>query len=217
MIGLNKRKAKPINTLILKLDMAPLTLKIGLLILIIHIVIAITGPFWAPYSYSQIGVGIPASGMSYQHPMGIDQLGRDVFSRVIHGAHIVLLLAVLGTSLGMVVGTILGFLSAYLGGYIDEIFQRANEVLISIPFLVFGLVAINIAGPKLAGKPILIIIVVGIVSESEGDREILAEEGIRIALSNNTDGFIECSPRTGENVEEAFEALTRLMLQTSQN
>lgn len=60
------------------------------------------------------------------------------------------------------------------------------------------------------------IIVVGIVSESEEEREILAEEGIRIALSNNTDGFIECSPRTGENVEEAFEALTRLMLQTSQ-
>ncbi|TFG12356.1 MAG: GTP-binding protein [Promethearchaeota archaeon] len=57
------------------------------------------------------------------------------------------------------------------------------------------------------------IIVVGMHPESGRDRKILAEEGIRIALSNNTDGFIECSPRTGENVEEAFEALTRLMLQ----
>lgn len=58
------------------------------------------------------------------------------------------------------------------------------------------------------------ILVVGIVPEPEEERRILAEEGIRVALSNDTDGFIECSPRTGENVEETFEALTRLMLQT---
>ena len=57
------------------------------------------------------------------------------------------------------------------------------------------------------------IIVVGIVSESEADREVLAEEGIRVALSSGTSGFIECSPQTGENVDETFQALTRLMLQ----
>lgn len=58
------------------------------------------------------------------------------------------------------------------------------------------------------------IIVVGILPESGRDRKISADEGIRIALSNDMDGFIECSPRTGENVEEVFETLTRLMLQT---
>ncbi|MFX1296987.1 MAG: Rab family GTPase, partial [Promethearchaeota archaeon] len=59
------------------------------------------------------------------------------------------------------------------------------------------------------------IIVVGIVSELDAERQISAEEGIKIAKSRGADGFIECSPKTGENVEETFEALTRLMLANS--
>ena len=56
------------------------------------------------------------------------------------------------------------------------------------------------------------IIVVGIVSELDNEREVPSEEAIKIAKSRGVDGFAECSPRTGENVEETFEALTRLML-----
>ena len=59
------------------------------------------------------------------------------------------------------------------------------------------------------------IIVVGILSELDEERQISAEEGIKIAKSSGVDGFAECSPRTGENVEETFEALTRLMLTKS--
>jgi len=59
------------------------------------------------------------------------------------------------------------------------------------------------------------IVVVGIVPESVEDRQISGEEGIKIAKSRGVDGFVECSPRTGENVEETFEALTRLMMQRS--
>jgi len=56
------------------------------------------------------------------------------------------------------------------------------------------------------------IIAVGLGAESESDREISAEEGIRIAKSRGLDGYIECSVKTGVNVEKAFEALTRLMI-----
>ena len=59
----------------------PWSLRIGLGILIVHMVIALTGPFWMPYGYGQMGAGIPLSGASWKHPFGIDQLGRDVFSR----------------------------------------------------------------------------------------------------------------------------------------
>ena len=59
------------------------------------------------------------------------------------------------------------------------------------------------------------IIVVGIVPELDEERQISAEEGIKIAKSRGVDGFAECSQRTGENVEETFEALTRLMLANS--
>src|SRR6185503_15707587 len=78
---------------------SPNSLKIGAVILLIHIIVAATGPFWARYGYSQMGTGIPLSGMSWKHPFGVDQLGRDIFSRVVHGGHIVILLSLSATFL----------------------------------------------------------------------------------------------------------------------
>ena len=109
-----------------------------------------TGP-WAPYGLSQMGTGIPLSGAESEHPFGVDQLGRDIFSRVVHGAHIVILLSLSGTLLGLVVGATIGLLSGYVGGWLDDIVQRLIEALISIPFLVLALIAIAAAGPEVAG------------------------------------------------------------------
>lgn len=141
----------------------PLSFRIGSLILVVHLIVAATGPFWAPYGYSQMGAGPPLSGMSLAHPFGIDQLGRDVFSRVVHGSHIVILLSLSGTLLGLVLGAIIGLLSGYVGGWIDEAVQRVLEALISIPFLVLALIAIAAAGTDYAGNPILIVLVVALV------------------------------------------------------
>lgn len=141
----------------------PLSFRIGLIILVAHLVVAVTGPFWAPYGFSQMGTGRPLSGMSWVHPFGVDQLGRDIFSRVVHGSHIVILLSLSGTLLGLVVGAILGLLSGYVGGWFDEILQRVLEALISIPFLVLALIAIASAGPELSGNPVLIVLVVALV------------------------------------------------------
>ncbi len=141
----------------------PLSFRIGLIILLIHLVVAATGPFWAPYGFSQMGTGRPLSGMSLAHPFGVDQLGRDIFSRVVHGSHIVILLSLSGTLLGLVVGAVLGLLSGYVGGWIDEILQRFLEALISIPFLVLALIAIAAAGAELSGNPVLIVLVVALV------------------------------------------------------
>lgn len=141
----------------------PQSFRIGLVILLLHLIIAVTGPFWAPYGFSQMGTGIPLSGMSWKHPFGVDQLGRDVFSRVVHGAHIVILLSLSGTALGLVVGAILGLLSGYIGGWFDNALQRLLEALISIPFLVLALIAIASAGPQLSGNPVLVVLVVALV------------------------------------------------------
>ena len=142
---------------------SPQSFRIGAVILLVHLVVAATGPFWAPYGFSQMGTGIPLSGMSWAHPFGVDQLGRDVFSRVVHGAHIVILLSLSGTGLGLVVGAVLGLLSGYLGGWFDNLLQRLLEALISIPFLVLALIAIASAGPELSGNPILVVLVVALV------------------------------------------------------
>jgi peptide/nickel transport system permease protein len=142
---------------------APRSLKVGTGILLVHLLIAMTGPLWAPYGLSQMGTGIPLSGMSLEHPFGVDQLGRDIFSRVVHGAHIVILLSLSGTLLGLVVGAVIGLLSGYVGGWLDDIVQRFIEALISIPFLVLALIAIAAAGPEVAGNPVLVILVVALV------------------------------------------------------
>ena len=140
-----------------------MTFKIGLVILSLHVILAASGPFWAPHHYAEMGVGIPLSGMSVEHPLGVDQLGRDVLSRVVFGAHMVLLLSLCGTFVGLMVGAIAGLFSAYLGGWVDEVLQRFNEALISIPFLVLGLIAILAVGPRLSGEPWIIALVVALV------------------------------------------------------
>jgi peptide/nickel transport system permease protein len=142
---------------------APMSLRIGSVILLLQFLIAATGPFWAPYGPAQIQTGVPLSGMSWQHPFGVDQLGRDVFSRAVYGGHIVILLSLSGTFLGLVIGAIVGLFSGYVGGWVDEVLQRLLEAMISIPFLVLALIAIVAVGPALSGNPILLVLIVALI------------------------------------------------------
>jgi peptide/nickel transport system permease protein len=140
-----------------------ISLRVGMVILLAHAVVAVVGWIWTPYGFAKLGTGIPLSGMSWQHPFGVDQLGRDVFSRVLYGSHVDILLSLSGSLLGLVIGAILGLLSGYLRGLFDGLLQRLNETLISIPFLVLALIAIAAAGPAWAGNPLLVILVVALV------------------------------------------------------
>lgn len=141
----------------------PLSLRLGAAVLLVHLLLAATGPLWAPYGYSQMGTGLPLSPASLAHPFGVDQLGRDVFSRVLYGGHIVLLLSLSGTTLGLIAGSLIGLWSGYVGGAIDNLVQRLLEALISIPFLVMALLAMVAAGPELSGNPVLVVFVVALV------------------------------------------------------
>jgi peptide/nickel transport system permease protein len=141
----------------------PASFRIGSAILLIHLLAATIGPFLVPYGYSQMGAGPPLSGMSWAHPFGIDQLGRDVFSRVIHGAHIVILLSLSGTALGLAIGAWIGLLSGYIGGWFDNLVQRLLETLIAIPFLVLALLAMASVGTEYSGNPLLVVGVVALV------------------------------------------------------
>lgn len=141
----------------------PLGFRIGALMLLAHLIVAVTGPFWAPYGSSQMGAGIPLSGISWRNPLGVDQLGRDVFSRVVHGSPIVIALSLSATFLGLVVGATIGLFSGYVGGWVDLVIQRLLEALISIPFLVLALIAISAAGVEASGNPVLVVLVVALV------------------------------------------------------
>ena len=142
---------------------APVNLRVGAIILLLQLIVAVVGMFWSPYGLAQMGTGIPLSGPSWKHLFGVDQLGRDIFSRVIRGGHVVLVLSLCGTALGLAIGAVAGLLSGYLRGWIDELLQRFIETIVSIPFLVLALIAIAAAGTELSGNPLVVILVVALV------------------------------------------------------
>ena len=187
-----------------KLAGTPLSLRIGAAILFLHLVIAVTGPFWAPYGFSQMATGIPLAPASLAHPFGVDQLGRDVFSRVVHGSHIVLLLSLSGTALGLFIGSIIGLLSGYVGGFVDNVVQRLLEALISIPFLVLALLAMVAAGPELSGNPILVVLVVALVYAPR-----IARMARTAAIEISTRDFVTIARLRGES---AFSVMRRELL-----
>ncbi|MGE0210675.1 MAG: ABC transporter permease [Parvibaculaceae bacterium] len=142
---------------------APLSFRIGTVLLLILLAVAATGPLWAPFGPAQMRAGAPLSGFSWPHLMGTDQLGRDVFSRIVYGAPIVLLLAISGTLLGAIAGAIIGLLSGYLSGWFDEFVMRGVEALISIPFLILALMIVAFAGPENSGQPLLVVFVIAFI------------------------------------------------------
>jgi peptide/nickel transport system permease protein len=79
------------------------------------------------------------SGPSSAHPFGVDQLGRDVFSRVIYGTRVSLEVGIIGTAISLVIGTVLGLLAGFYRGWVDTVISRIVDVFLAFPVLVLGL------------------------------------------------------------------------------
>jgi peptide/nickel transport system permease protein len=79
------------------------------------------------------------SGPSAAHPFGVDELGRDVFSRVIYGARVSLEVGILGTAIAALIGTVIGLLAGFYRGWIDTLLMRTVDVFLAFPVLVLGL------------------------------------------------------------------------------
>ena len=109
------------------------------MILLAHLVVAAVGWVWTPFGYAQMGTGIPLSGMSWTHPFGVDQLGRDVLSRTIYGARVSLIVGIFGTLIATVLGTVVGLLAGFYRGWVDTFVSRIVEVFLAFPVLVLGL------------------------------------------------------------------------------
>jgi peptide/nickel transport system permease protein len=79
------------------------------------------------------------TGPSTAHPFGVDQLGRDVFARVLYGTRVSLLVGIVGTTIAALLGTVVGLLSGFYGGWRDTVLSRAVDVFLAFPVLVLGL------------------------------------------------------------------------------
>jgi peptide/nickel transport system permease protein len=174
---------------------APRTLVIGSLVLILFLLIALTGSLWAPYPPNKVGTGPPFSPISSEHLFGTDQLGRDVFSRVVNGARVVLFLSLTSTLVAMVVGGALGLASGLVGGAFDVTLMRVFDVVISIPLLILALLVIAAAGPELSGNYILLIGVVALVYAPR-----IARMARAVAIDLVTRDFVTVARARGEPV-----------------
>lgn len=130
------------------LKRSPLSL-IGILLVSIIVVVAIFAPWIAPYNPYKIVMSERNQPPSCQHVAGTDSLGRDVFSRVVHGSRISLQIAAIVVSISITVGVILGALAGFYGGILDMIIMRVTDGFLAIPTFVLALVAAAVLGPSL--------------------------------------------------------------------
>jgi len=127
---------------------APLSAKFGMLVVLIYSIVAIFAPFIAPYGEREI-LGRSFELWSEKYPLGTDNLGRDMLSRMIFGARNTIGLALSITILVFLLGSLTGMIAAALGGWVDQILSRIVDVLMSIPSLIFALLILSIFGTSI--------------------------------------------------------------------
>lgn len=106
---------------------------ISLIVLILIVLVAIFAEYIAPYDYAEQDYSSRFAPISWQHIMGTDNYGRDIFSRIIWGGRISLLVSLVSVLIAMVIGCFLGATAAYFGGIYDSVVMRCLDVLMAIP------------------------------------------------------------------------------------
>ena len=118
----------------------------GGIILLILIFLAIFAPWIAPHSYSYQNLELGAQPPSGNFLLGTDTLGRDLFSRILYGARVSLMVGFVATGVALVIGVSWGIIAGYFGGRIDSVMMRIVDVLYGLPFIIFIILLMVIFG-----------------------------------------------------------------------
>lgn len=135
------------------------TLWIGAGIVGIVALAAIFAPLIAPYAPNQQNLADAFQSPSWGHLMGTDNLGRDIFSRVVYAARVDLQIGVITTYVPLLTGVVLGAIAGYFGGWVDTVIMRLVDVVIAFPFLVLVIAILAVVGPGLKGLYIAVLAV----------------------------------------------------------
>ncbi|WP_017470847.1 nickel transporter permease [Amphibacillus jilinensis] len=133
---------------------------IGGILIILFILIAFIGPHFTPFSPNTQNTVNKLATPSSEHWFGTDHLGRDIFSRIIHGMSITLYVGFFSVLIGTTIGVVLGIISGYYGGKIDTVIMRLMDILLAFPGILLALAIVSVLGSSTEN----LIIAVGIFS-----------------------------------------------------
>jgi len=172
------------------LKQSPISARIGLAIIIINIVAALFAPLIAPYGETEV-VGDVWLSMSSDHLLGTDQLGRDLFTRILYGARNTIAIAFVTTLLSFIVGIVGGFFAATLKGWTDLSLSRIVDVMMAIPILIFALAVLSVVGTSI----IALILVIALLDSTRVYRLSRA-----VAMDIEALDFVEAARLRGEKI-----------------
>jgi len=132
----------------------------GLSVVFLLVLIALLGPWIVPYPEDTVAAHIKErfQSPSSQHLFGTDELGRDVFSRILLGSRISLQVGLIAIGLALAIGVPLGVVAGYAGGVLDEVIMRITDVFLSFPPLLLAMAISSLLGPNLTNAMIAIAI-----------------------------------------------------------
>jgi peptide/nickel transport system permease protein len=119
---------------------------VGGLIILVMLFAAFFAPQIAPYDPYELNQSLQFGAPSLSHPFGTDEFGRDLFTRIIYGAKIALIIGFSASLLGATGGAIVGVVSAYIGGKTDLLIQRIVDIMLAFPLLILALAIVSVLG-----------------------------------------------------------------------
>ena len=123
--------------------------RVGAGIVLITVLAAVLGPWLAPFDPSAQELALRLAGPTGLHWFGLDELGRDIFARVLAGARVSLLVGIVVVGVSSTVGVVLGSIAGYFGGRIDEIISRVIDIMLAFPGLLLAIAMVAVLGPSL--------------------------------------------------------------------
>ncbi len=123
--------------------------RVGAAIVLVTVLAAVLGPWLVPFDPAAQELALRLQGPSGQHWFGLDELGRDIFARVLSGARISLLVGLVVVGVSASSGIVMGSVAGYFGGRIDEAISRLIDVLLAFPGLLLAIAMVAVLGPSL--------------------------------------------------------------------
>ncbi len=128
----------------------------GLIVFALMALMAIFAPVIATHNPNYVDLLASNQGPSREHWLGTDDIGRDVFSRVVYGARVSLSVGIVAVTIYVLIGTVLGAVSGYFGGIVDAVVQRLTDAVMCFPSLIIIIAAVAIIGPSIYNVMVVI-------------------------------------------------------------